>query len=65
MTDGWFYCFFGFCYGTPRFQPNPQYIREMRRFGIMPSDFDPAHNSIDIFQADRAYWQSFWRAAEQ
>ena len=36
-------------YGTPGFQPNRQYIREMRRFGIVPPDFDPAHDSVDIF----------------
>ncbi len=47
-------------YGTPGFQPNQQYIREMRRFGILPPDFDPAHDSVDIFHADQAYWKSFW-----
>jgi hypothetical protein len=47
-------------YGTPGFQPNQQYIREMRRFGILPPDFDAAHDSVDIFHADQAYWKSFW-----
>ncbi len=30
-------------YGTPGFRPNRQYIRELKRYGILASDFDPAH----------------------
>ncbi len=43
-------------YGTPGFRPNRQYIRELKRYGILAADFDPDHSPIDIFEADRAYW---------
>ena len=49
-------------YGTPGFRPNRQYIRELKRYGILASDFDPATSPIDIFEADRAYWRSSWYA---
>ncbi len=47
-------------YGTPGFRPNWQYVREMKRFGILPKDFDPARDPIDIFATDQAYWKSLW-----
>jgi hypothetical protein len=47
-------------YGAPNFQPNRQYVREMKRFGILPADFDPAKTRLDVFQTDQAYWRSFW-----
>jgi hypothetical protein len=49
-------------YGSPAFKPNPQYVREMKRYGILPASFDPARDPIDVFQADQAYWRSFWKA---
>jgi len=47
-------------FGTPAFKPNPQYVREMKRFGILPPAFDRARDSIDVFAADQQYWQSLW-----
>ena len=52
-------------YGAPRwgeagFQPNPQYVREMKKYGILPADFDPARGTIDFFDTDQRYWESFW-----
>ncbi|HSV98670.1 MAG TPA: hypothetical protein VLI39_00750 [Sedimentisphaerales bacterium] len=47
-------------FGMPGFRPNRQYIREMKRFGVLPADFDPAADPIDIFETDRRYWQLFW-----
>ncbi len=51
-------------FGTPGFQPNRQYVREMKRFGILPASFDPATNAVDVFQADQRYWQSLWQEPE-
>ena len=28
-------------YGTPGFRPNRQYIRELKKYGVLPADFDP------------------------
>jgi len=47
-------------YGMPGFKPNRQYIREMKRFGVLPAQFDPAHDSVDAFQTDQEYWRLFW-----
>jgi len=47
-------------FGMPGFRPNRQYIREMKRFGVLPADFDSATSPIDIFETDQRYWQLFW-----
>ncbi len=47
-------------YGTPGFRPNRQYIREMKKYGVLPADFDPASSPIDIFATDQAYWRTYW-----
>ena len=47
-------------FGMADFQPNAQYVREMKRFGVLPASFDPAHDAIDIFETDERYWQLFW-----
>ena len=39
--------------------PSPQYIREMKRYGILPRDFTLAP-SFDAYATDEAYWRSFW-----
>ena len=41
-------------------RPNPQYIREMRRFGILSETFDPENDPLDPFATDQAYWRSLW-----
>ncbi len=45
--------------GTPE-RPSPNYVREMKRYGILPTDFDLATDPIDAYATDQAYWQSFW-----
>ncbi len=47
-------------FGTPQFKPNPQYVREMKKFGIIPKDLDPARQNLDYFQTDQNYWRAFW-----
>ncbi len=42
------------------FRPNKDYLREMIRYGILPDTFDPAHDSVDVYEADQAYWKSQW-----
>ena len=45
--------------GTPE-SPSPHYIREMKRYGILPHDLDAAADPIDVYATDEAYWRSFW-----
>ena len=46
-------------FNMPGFQPPPEYIREMKRFGIIPADYKPG-DPIDVYEADSKYWQSMW-----
>ncbi len=47
-------------YGMPGFKPNRQYIREMKRFGVLPAQFDPGVDPVDGFSLDQEYWKLFW-----
>jgi cytochrome c553 len=47
-------------YHMPGFRPNTHYLREMKRYGILPTDFDDANDPIDVFEVEARYWQSFW-----
>ena len=46
-------------FDMPGFRPNEHYIREMKRFGILPAGLGP-DDPVDPYAADLAYWQSFW-----
>lgn len=46
-------------FNMPGFRPEPEYVREMKRYGVLPAGYkltDP----IDVYDADRRYWQSMW-----
>ncbi|MBN1908904.1 MAG: PD40 domain-containing protein [Pirellulales bacterium] len=45
-------------FDMPGFRPNADYLREMRRFGILPPGGHPDY-PIDGYRLDRAYWDSF------
>ena len=47
-------------FDMPGFQPRHEYIREMKRFGVL-AETTPA--PINIYDTDRAYWDSVWRSA--
>jgi hypothetical protein len=51
-------------FGTAEFKPNRQYVREMKRFGVLKADFDPEREPIDIFETDQRYWELFWYRPE-
>jgi hypothetical protein len=44
----------------PNYRPDAEYVREMKRYGILPPTFDLSKDPIDVFETDRAYWRSFW-----
>ncbi len=41
------------------FRPGRPYIREMKRYGILPKDLGP-DDPVDPYKTDQAYWESFW-----
>jgi len=47
-------------FDMPGFRPNEHYVREMKRYGVLPESFDPARDPIDVYATDAAYWSSFW-----
>jgi arylsulfatase A-like enzyme len=51
-------------FDMPGFLPNEHYVRWMKRFGILPENFDPAKDSIDPYETDRAYWRSLWHQSQ-
>ena len=50
-------------FGEPGFRPNPQYVREMKHYGVLPAD-QPDAAALDPYQVDRRYWQSLWYRPE-
>ncbi|MCB1128821.1 MAG: hypothetical protein KDM81_20155, partial [Verrucomicrobiae bacterium] len=46
-------------FNMPGFRPEPEYVREMQRYGILPADL-PQDAPIDVYDTDRRYWRSFW-----
>ena len=49
-------------FDMPGFRPCPPYLREMRHYGILPTDHrddDP----VDPYELDRRYWESLWYRA--
>jgi hypothetical protein len=46
-------------FDMPGFRPRSEYVREMKRFGILSADLAP-DAAIDVYDADRRYWQSMW-----
>ena len=43
-----------------KFCPNPEYLREMKRYGILPQDAGPEKGRIDPYATDRRYWSLGW-----
>jgi hypothetical protein len=46
-------------FDMPGFRPTPQYLREMKRYGILPADHRDSAR-VDYYDLDRRYWQSLW-----
>lgn len=46
-------------FDMPGFRPPAMYIREMKRFGILPASLAPS-DAIDVYATDQAYWRSLW-----
>jgi len=46
-------------FDMPGFRPTPGYVREMKRYGILPNNL-PVDAPIDVYETDRAYWRSLW-----
>lgn len=45
-------------FDMPDFQPRPDWVREMKRYGVLAAEAKV--ETIDVYQTERAYWQSLW-----
>ena len=46
-------------FDMPGFRPRPEYVREMKRYGVLPASYDLATDPIDVYAIDRSYWNLF------
>ena len=46
-------------FDMPGFIPPRPYIREMKRYGVLPADL-PENTVIDFYKTDQSYWRSLW-----
>ena len=46
-------------FDMPDFKPRPAYVREMKRYGILPADLPP-DAKVDPYLTDKRYWESLW-----
>ena len=46
-------------FDMPDFRPRADWVREMKRYGILPGNIDPAA-PIDCYATEQKYWQSLW-----
>ena len=47
-------------FDMPGFRPRPEYVREMKRFGVLPASFDANAEPPDVYQLEKKYWESMW-----
>lgn len=50
-------------FDMPGFQPRPEYLREMRHYGVLPPDHAD-DTPVDPYALDQAYWRSLWYRPE-
>ena len=48
-------------FDMPGFHPRADWVRELKRFGILESNLSPG-SAIDVYATERKYWQSLWYA---
>jgi cytochrome c553 len=46
-------------FDMPGFRPRPEWVREMRRYGILTADAR-AEEPINVYAVEREYWKSLW-----
>jgi len=47
-------------FDMPGFRPSIHYLREMKRYGVLPETFDVKKDIANPYELDAAYWKSFW-----
>ena len=47
-------------FDMPGFRPPKPYLREMKRYGVLPASFDIDKDPVDPYALDRKYWALDW-----
>ncbi len=47
-------------FDMPDFRPAPEYLREMRRYGILSPESADDSGPIDPYEVDRRYWEMIY-----
>jgi hypothetical protein len=50
-------------FDMPGFRPRIDWVREMKRYGVLPLDLD-ADAPLDVYAVERRYWESLWHRPE-
>jgi hypothetical protein len=50
-------------FDMPDFRPRPDWVREMKRYGVLAADTKPT-DPIDVYGTEQRYWQSLWHRPE-
>jgi len=51
-------------FDMPGFRPRDDYLREMKRYGILPAN-QSEKSFLDPYALDQAYWKSLWYRPNQ
>ncbi|MCP5109938.1 MAG: hypothetical protein GY953_03790 [bacterium] len=46
-------------FDMPGFRPRQDWVREMKRYGILPAG-DDGTERLDVYAVERKYWESLW-----
>lgn len=46
-------------FDMPDFEPRPEWVREMKRYGVLAAD-SPTVGPLDVYAIEQKYWRSFW-----
>ena len=46
-------------FDMPDFVPRPEYVREMKKYGVLPKETD-SNQVFNTYQLEQEYWRSLW-----
>ena len=46
-------------FDMPDFRPRADWVREMKRYGILPEYYEPKER-LDVYAVEQSYWKSLW-----
>jgi hypothetical protein len=49
-------------FDMPDFRPRRDWVREMKRYGILPPSLDPDKDKLDVYEVERRYWDALWKS---